>query len=108
MRHGDWKLVRPALDIAYATDADQQLADDYIEQDIEYKYHPENFSETFNWPEPQKIVPEPPTPELYDLSVDPGESNNVASVNPETASRMLAELETWFAEVESERQAIVE
>ena len=108
MRHGDWKLVRPALDIAYASDADQQLADDYIEKDIEYKYYPENFSEKFNWPEPKKIVPVPPAPELYDLSIDPGETNDIAAGNPEIASRMLAELETWFEEVELERQAIVE
>jgi arylsulfatase A len=108
IRHGDWKLVRPAIDISYASDADQQLADDYIEKDIEYKYHPENFSEKLNWPEPKKTVPEPPAPELFDLSADPGESNNVASANRAIASRMLVELETWFEEVESERQAIVE
>jgi hypothetical protein len=108
MRHGDWKLVRPALDIAYASDADKQLADDYIEKDIEYKYYPENFTEKFNWPEPKKIVPEPPAPELYDLSTDPGETNNVAPNNPQVASRMLVELETWFEEVETERQAIIE
>ncbi len=107
MRQGDWKLVRPALDIAYASEADKQFADDYIEKDIEYKYYPENFSEKFDWPDPKKIIPEPPVPELYDLSVDPGETNDVTASNPEIASRMLAELETWFEEVESERQAIV-
>jgi arylsulfatase A len=108
MRHGDWKLVRPALDIVFASDADKQLSDDYIEKDIEYKYHPENITEKFNWPEPKKIVPEPPAPELYDLSVDPGETNDVAAANPVIASQMLTQLEAWFEEVESERQAIVE
>jgi arylsulfatase A len=108
MRHGDWKLVRPALDIAYATDADQKLADDYIEKDIEYKYFPENFSEKFDWPEPNKIVPDPPAPELYDLSSDPGETNDLAAANPVVAGQMLTELETWFEDVESERRAIVE
>lgn len=108
MRHGDWKLVRPALDIAFASDADKKLATDYVEMDIEYKYHPENFTEVFDWPDPKKIVPEHAAPELYDLSVDVGETNNVAAENPELASKMLAELETWFEEVESERQAIVE
>ena len=76
--------------------------------DIDYKYHPENFSEVFDWPEPKKIVPEPPAPELYDLSNDIGETTDVANDNPEIASRMLAELETWFEEVETERQAIVD
>ena len=108
MRHGDWKLVRPALDIAFASDADKKLATDYVEMDIEYKYHPENFTEVFDWPDPKKIVPEPAAPELYDLSVDVGETNNVAAENPELASQMLTELETWFEDVESERQAIVE
>jgi arylsulfatase A len=108
MRHGDWKLVRPALDIAFATDADKQLADDYVEKDIEYKYHPENITEKFNWPEPAKIVPKPPAPELYDLSIDPGETTNVAGTNPVIASQMLTQLESWFEEVEAERQAIVE
>ena len=108
MRDGKWKLVRPALDIAYASEADKKLNDDYTAMDIEYKYHPENVTEIFDWPEPKKIVPEPPAPELFDLSVDPGEENNIASNNPEIASRMLAELETWFEQVESERRAIVE
>ncbi len=108
VRHGNWKLVRPALDIAYASEADKKLADDYIDMDIEYKYHPENITEKFDWPEPEKIIPEPPMPELYDLSVDPGETNNVAAANPAIASQMLTELEAWFEEVESERQSIVE
>ena len=108
MRHGDWKLVRPALDIPYATEADKRLANRYVEQDIEYKYHPENFSEIFDWPEPEKVVPEPPPPELYDLSIDPGETHDVAADNSVVASRMLAELETWFEEVETERRLIVD
>ena len=108
MRCGDWKLVRPALDISYATEADKKLADDYILKDIEYKYHPENISEIFDWPEPEKIIPEPPQPELYDLASDPGEENNIASDNPQIVTRMRTELESWFEEVESERQSIVE
>ena len=104
MRHGDWKLVRPALDISYATKVDRELADRYVEKDIEYKYFPENVTEIFDWPEPKKIIPDPPPPELYDLSVDPGETQNVADDNPVIAVRMLFELETWFEEVESERR----
>jgi hypothetical protein len=108
MRHGDWKLVRPALDIAFASEADKKLVDDYIEKDIEYKYHPENITEIFDWPEPKRVIPEPPTPELYDLSLDPGETNNIAAANPQIATQMLTQLETWFEEVETERRAIVE
>ena len=76
--------------------------------DIEYKYNPENISEIFDWPEPRKVIPEPPKPELFDLAVDPGEEANVADDHPDISSRMLTELETWFEEVESERQAITE
>ena len=108
MRDGNWKLVRPALDISYASDVDKKLNDDYTAMDIEYKYNPENISEIFDWPEPQKVVPEPPKPELFDLAVDPGEEANVADDHPDISSRMLTELETWFEEVESERQAITE
>ena len=108
MRDGSWKLVRPALDISYATDADQALADRYVEKDIEYKYQPENFTEKFDWPEPRQIIPEPHDPELYDIGKDPFEENDVAGQNPEVASRMLSELESWFEEVESERKLIIE
>lgn len=108
MRHGDWKLVRPTLDIAFASEADKKLVNDYIEKDIEYKYHPENITEIFDWPEPKRVIPEPATPELYDLSIDPGETNDVAAANPEIATQMLTQLETWFEEVEAERRAIIE
>jgi arylsulfatase A-like enzyme len=107
VREGPWKLVRPALDISYATDADQTLADRYTEKDIEYKYHPENFSHVFEWPEPERIVPKPPNPELYDIGNDPLEQHDVAAQNPDIALKLLRNLETWFEEVESERQSLV-
>ena len=98
--------MRPALDISYATDADQTLWERYVEKDIEYKYHPEKFNETFNWAEPEQIIPVPPSPELYNIDSDPGEEVNVANKNPEVASRLLIDLETWFEEIENERQNI--
>ncbi len=36
-------------------------------------------------------------PELYDLSVDPSESRNVADANPEVTARLRGQLETWVA-----------
>lgn len=39
------------------------------------------------------------TPELYDLSVDPSESNNVAEANPEQLKRLTRQLRTWNAEL---------
>ncbi len=33
--------------------------------------------------------------ELYDLSKDPGESNNIAAQNPEKVKELMAKIETW-------------
>jgi len=40
--------------------------------------------------------------ELYDLSVDPSESQNVAEKHPDVAARMTAKLEAWVAELPDE------
>ncbi len=107
MRDGDWKLIRPAIDgIRYATPDDERLSERYVEMDIEYKYHPENVPEILDWREPDRIVPEPPPAELYDITADPLEQRDLASDEPERVRRMLGELETWFEEVESERRRI--
>ena len=106
IRDGSWKLVRPALNISYATDTDQSLSERYVEKDIEYKYHPENINEIFNWEEPERLIPDPPNPELYNIDSDPGEEVNLADSNPEVARRLLIDLESWFEEVEKERQSL--
>ena len=48
----------------------------------------------------------PEEPELFDLSSDPGEQNNLASENPSRVRKMLRELETWFEKVEADRHSI--
>ena len=106
IRDGSWKLVRPALNISYATDRDQSLSERYVEKDIEYKYHPENINEIFNWEEPERLIPDPPNPELYNIDSDPGEEVNLVDSNPEVARRLLIDLESWFEEVEKERQSL--
>ena len=40
--------------------------------------------------------------ELYDLSVDPSESQNVAEEHPDVVARMTAKLEAWVAELPDE------
>ena len=40
--------------------------------------------------------------ELYDLSVDPSESRNVAAEHPDVVARMTAKLEAWVAELPEE------
>ena len=106
IRDGSWKLVRPALNISYATDKDQSLSERYVEKDIEYKYHPENINEIFNWEEPERLIPDPPNPELYNIDSDPREEVNLADSNPEVARRLLIDLESWFEEVEKERLSL--
>lgn len=106
MRDGNWKLVRPQIaDIGYASPEDEQIAARYVEMDIAYKYHPEQVPEILSDPEPARIVPDPPPPELYNIKDDPQEQHNLAQAEPARVSRLLMELETWFEEVEAERTA---
>lgn len=39
------------------------------------------------------------SPELYDLSIDPSESENVAEANPEVLKRLTGQLRAWNAEL---------
>lgn len=107
MREGRWKLVRPAIaGIRYASPEDERIAARYVEKDIEYKYHPENVPAILDDPEPERIVPDPPPPELYDVEADPREERDLSGREPDRTSRMLGALEEWFDEGESERRRI--
>jgi arylsulfatase A len=99
-RDGDWKLVRPAIREAMAVPDLHWL---WVSM-----YGPEHFIENgiLQDPEPSRAVPAPPPPELYNLAEDPLEQRNLASEYPEVAHRLLAELESWFEEVEAERRTI--
>lgn len=39
------------------------------------------------------------TPELYDLSTDIGETQNLASKNPKVLKQLLAKMEAWESEL---------
>ena len=105
MRDGAWKLVRPRIHMPFATPEGEDLAKRYVEQDIEYKYNPDNVT-LMRDPIPERIIPDPTAPELYNIDDDPLEQKNIATDHPGRVSRMLTELETWFEEVESERLSI--
>ncbi|MCJ7736535.1 MAG: arylsulfatase [Anaerolineae bacterium] len=100
MRDGDWKLIRPAIREAMAA------------PDIHWlpvsMYMPEHFIDNgiFSAPFPERDVPDPAPPELYNIAEDPLERKNLADEYPERARKMLQELETWFEEVEAERATI--
>ena len=106
MREGPWKLVRPNVRMEPASDEDQRRWDRYVELDIEYKYHPERVTDILRDPDPEYILPEPPPVELFDLDNDPGEQRNLADEHPDRVSRMVAELENWFEDVEEDRRRI--
>ena len=44
-----------------------------------------------------------PALELYDISADPGEQNNLAASNPEALSRLRAGYDAWFDDVKATR-----
>ncbi len=106
MRDGSWKLVRPQMQLLFATEAGRRAAAEYVALDIEYKYHPENITAIRGEYDHERLIPEPAPPELYHIEDDPEESVNRASSEPDQCSRMLMNLESWFEEVESERRLI--
>jgi hypothetical protein len=77
--------------------------DMYIQRDIDYKYRPLEVTGIADWREPDRIIPDPPPPELYNIASDPLEQNNLAPNDPERTRVMLAELETRFESVETDR-----
>jgi arylsulfatase A len=100
MRHGDWKLVLPAIDAA------MELARTDLAMDIDAKYHPEKYTDIVRDGEPQRTIGTAPAPQLFDLRSDPQEQHDLAASQPARVMRMQAELASWFEEVESERRSI--
>jgi arylsulfatase A len=99
VREDDWKLVRP------------QIREAMDVPDIYWlwvsMYGPEHFIENGILREyPPREVPAPPPPELYNIAQDPLERRNLAGEYPQVTARLLAELESWFEEVEAERRSI--
>ena len=103
MRDGDWKLVRPVLDIGYRTAADEAAFRRYVETDIEYKYHPEKVTGLMDDPDPRLVIPDPPPPRLYNIAEDPFEGTDLSAEHPDRVAMMGARLQDWFEAVDEER-----
>lgn len=112
IRDGDWKLVRPMISGTryydnpnlFVSEDDALRTSAFIEADIKHKEDPRIISTLL--PVPRIIYPDAEEPELYKLTVDPGEQYNVASQHPDVTRRLLNELETWFESVEADRLSI--
>ena len=60
----------------------------------------------FDWPEPTRIIDDPPRPELYNIADDPLEEHDLWDEHPQRGAKLLNDLENWFDEVEAERRTI--
>jgi arylsulfatase A-like enzyme len=100
IRDGDWKLVRPAIREAMEFEGKQWLRVSM--------YAPEYFIDhgLRRDLEPQRTIPPPQEPELYNLAADPAERNNLAQSEPGRLRQMLVQLENWFESVETDRRTI--
>ncbi len=102
VRDGDWKLVRP-----------WQPGSGEV-PDVHWlwvsMYGPEYFIKNgfIDEPNPLNDVCDPLDPELYNITLDPLESENLADKYPGRVSSMLNQLENWFEDVEKERSLLNE
>jgi hypothetical protein len=102
MRDGRWKLVLPAIDeLMRVTPADLQI-------DVLSKMQPDQHMALTRDGASEHDTFIPSEPQLFDLAADPGETTDVAKLEPARVRRMEAELVAWFEEVEDERRTIAD
>lgn len=99
MRDGNWKLVRPAISELMAVSGED------LGMDVDSKYNPQKYTDIVRTPEPERSYSTPPA-QLFNLSSDPLERNNLADSHPDRVARMTNQLAAWFEEVELERRSI--
>jgi len=113
MREGKWKLLRPTISGTrffnkelYASDEDVNILKDFLTEEIKHKEDPEKVKNILPVPKLLLLPPEPP--QLYNLEIDPHESNDLSAQYPDRVANMLSQLENWFENVEAERLQSVE
>ncbi len=97
MRDGAWKLVRPAIREC------MQLAPADWTMDVDAKLRPERYADIERGPEPERAPFEIPPAQLFDLSADPAEREDLSAREPARVALMERALAAWFEEVEAER-----
>jgi hypothetical protein len=101
MRDGPWKLIRPQIPEA------MKVAKEDGEMDRRLKYEPESITYISRGPEPERTIPDPPPPLLFNLDDDPHEQHDLAATYPKTVAAMQRELDAWFESVEADRARII-
>lgn len=100
-RDGDWKLVRPAIGETMTVPDIQHLHTSM--------YQTEYFIENGIFRgDPEREIPAPPPPELYNIADDPGEQNECSADHPEVVDRLSRQLDAWFEDVEADRTSITD
>jgi arylsulfatase A len=100
MRDGEWKLIRPIQKEA------MRLTQEDLAMDRRLKYEPEGITDICRDPEPEREIPAPPAPLLFNLDADPYERNDLSAERPEITARMQRGLDEWFESVERDRLSI--
>jgi hypothetical protein len=99
MRDGAWKLIRPRIPEA------MQVSAPDLEMDRRLKYEPDGITDIARDPEPERTIPDPPPPLLFNLDEDPYEQHDLAAEHPERVGAMQRALDRWFEEVDAERRS---
>ena len=103
VREGKWKLVRPSVNEFV-----------FISDDVFFPWldvamrAPEYFiaNGLMELEETGSDIKDPPQPELYDISKDPLEKEDLAQKYPEKVTRLLDDLDIWFDKVETDRRSL--
>ncbi len=101
IRDGDWKLVRPTISETMKVPDIKHLTTSM--------YTPEYFIENGIFKgDPERNIPPPPAPQLFNIREDPLEQNDLTETAPDKVRELETKLENWFEDVETDRHSIAD